>query len=139
MEKKKTPYTGVHSLLVIPIDQVAVFVLVQSKAVIHASPGNYQVEFTPGTFSTDIQEETSEDGPIYNINHTFNVSFNSMKNNQTLKMHKSQKVIAIYTNEAGQRVVSGSKDYPLVFTYTPTDSLFLCKLTGSSTKAQAYL
>ncbi|WP_321517453.1 hypothetical protein [uncultured Bacteroides sp.] len=139
MKTKKTPYSNAHSIQLIPVSKLASFAIILSKAYITYSTGNYNLDVIPGSLVPDVQEDKSGSQPIYNINHAFSVPFQCIENEQELRNLTKQDLIAIYTNDAGQLVVSGSEQYPLTFSYSLSGTKYSCKLTGKSTYTEAFL
>lgn len=139
MEIKKTPYSGVHSLELFPVDQITAFAIVQSKVIMQAETGGLKITIRPGTFVPDIQEEEAEGGTVYRIAHSFNVPFNCLDNDRQLKLYAARDVVAVYINEAGSKVVSGTQQYPLRFSYVPASGNYACTLTGVTTQPEAFL
>lgn len=139
MKTKKTPYSNAHSIQLIPVSNLASFAIILSKAYITYSPGNYNLDIIPGSFIPDVQEDKSGSKPIYNINHAFSIPFHCVDNERELINLTKQELIAIYTNESGQLVLSGSEQYPLSFSYSLSGTKYSCKLIGKSTYAEAFL
>lgn len=138
MKTKKTPYSDVHSLRLIPIDKLMRFALIQSRAFVSIQNGDYYIPLTPGSFTPDVQPEESEGGLIYNVGHTFNVPLVDIENEQLLSALSKQDLIAIYINEAGQEIVSGAEETPLALTYSVTSGKYQCKLTGIMEHPEAF-
>mgnify|MGYP003623806793 CR=1 FL=1 len=139
MKTKKTPHPGAHSLEFFPVKKITAFAVVQSKVIIHPHTGGYKIPIVPGSLIPDVQEEEAEGGTVYRINHTFNIAFNCLENEQQLKVYAGQEMIATYMNETGQRVVSGTQQNPLTFSYIPVSGNYNCKLSGVTREPEAFL
>ncbi|WP_290452737.1 hypothetical protein [Duncaniella muris] len=56
-----------------------------------------------------------------------------------LEGYKVTRLVAVYTDETGNKRVAGSPDYPLKFSYTSSDGVFTCKLEGESLTIDPFL
>lgn len=138
MRTKKTPYSAANSLRLIPIDKINRFALIMSRAFVSFQNGDYEIPIVPGSFIPDIQPEEAEGGLIYNVGHTFNVALIDIVNEHLLAALSKQALIAIYTNEAGYDLVSGTQQTPLAFTYAKVSGQYQCKLTGIMSHSEAF-
>lgn len=138
MNKKKTPYSVAYSLRLIPVDKINHLAIILSRAFTSFQAGNYAIKVVPGTFLPDVQAEESEGRTIYNVAHSFNLPLVGLENEQQLWVLSKQNLIAIYTNEAGQEVVSGTLLTPLSLTYSIVSGRYQCKLTGTLQQPEAF-
>ena len=138
MRTKKTPYSAANSLRLIPIDKINRFALIMSRAFVSFQNGDYEIPIVPGSFTPDIQPEEAEGGLIYDVGHTFNVALIDIANEHLLAALSKQELIAIYTNEAGCEIVSGTQQTPLAFTYAKVAGQYQCKLTGIMSHSEAF-
>ena len=139
MKTRKLPYTDPCSLLLIPVGKITSFAIIYSKVFIEYEPGSYEQDFIPGSFVPDAQTENPEGNVTYPINHTFSVSFPCLENEQKLNLLSKQEFVAIYTNEARQRVVSGTPENPLSFSYFLGSGNYSCQLSGITKELEAYV
>ncbi|EOA51975.1 hypothetical protein HMPREF1214_04899 [Bacteroides sp. HPS0048] len=138
MRTKKTPYSAANSLRLIPVDKIYRFALITSRAFVSFQNGDYEIPIVPGTFMPDVQSEEAEGGLVYNVGHTFNVALIDIANEHLLAALSKQELIAIYTDEAGNDVVSGTQQTPLTFTYAKVSGQYQCKLTGIMSHSEAF-
>ena len=138
MRTKKTPYLAANSLRLIPVDKIYRFALITSRAFVSFQNGDYEIPIVPGTFMPDVQSEEAEGGLVYNVGHTFNVALIDIANEHLLAALSKQELIAIYTDEAGNDVVSGTQQTPLTFTYAKVSGQYQCKLTGIMSHSEAF-
>lgn len=138
MKTKKTPYSAANSLRLIPVDKINRFALITSRAFVSFQNGDYEIPIVPGTFMPDVQSEEAEGGLVYNVGHTFNVALIDIANEHLLAALSKQELIAIYTDEAGNDVVSGTQQTPLTFTYAKVSGQYQCKLTGIMPHSEAF-
>lgn len=138
MRTKKTPYSAANSLRLIPVDKIYRFALITSRAFVSFQNGDYEIPIVPGTFMPDVQSEEAEGGLVYNVGHTFNVALIDIANEHLLDALSKQELIAIYTDEAGNDVVSGTQQTPLTFTYAKVSGQYQCKLTGIMSHSEAF-
>lgn len=124
------PYSVANSLRLIPVDRINRFALIMSRAFVSFQNRDYEISIVPGSFIPDVQPEEGEGGLIFNVGHTFNVALVDIGNERLLAALSKQDLIAIYTNEAGQEIVSGTQETPLAFTYAKVSGQYQCKLTG---------
>ena len=124
MRTKKTPYSAANSLRLIPIGKINRFALIMSRAFVSFQNGDYEIPIVPGSFTPDI--------------HTFNVALIDIANENLLAALSKQELIAIYTNEAGCEIVSGTQQTPLAFTYAKVAGQYQCKLTGIMSHSEAF-
>lgn len=126
----KKPYSVANSIRLIPVDRINRFAIIMLRAFVSFQNGNYEISIVPGSFIPDVQSEETEGGLIYNVGHTFNVALVDIGNERLLAELSKQELIAIYVNEAGQEIVSGTQQTPLSFTYSKVSGIYQCKLTG---------
>lgn len=138
MKTRKTPYSAAYSLRLIPVDKIIRFALILSRSFVSFQSGHYDLPIIPGSFTPDVQPEESEGGLIYNVGHTFDVALTDVENEELLAALSKQDLIAIYVNEAGQEIVSGSQRTPLAFTYSIISGKYQCKLTGITEHSEAF-
>ena len=138
MRTKKTPYSAANSLRLIPVDKIYRFALITSRAFVSFQNGDYEIPIVPGTFMPDVQSEEAEGGLVYNVGHTFNVALIDIANEYLLAALSKQELIAIYTDEAGNDVVSGTQETPLSFTYAKVSGQYQCKLTGIMSHSEPF-
>lgn len=139
MKAKKTVNNAPYSLELIPITSIEYFAVIQSRAILKNKVWNSQIEIVPGTLVTDVQDEVIGNNTTYKINHTFTCANACIENEQQMYLLSRQLFIAIYINECGQKVVSGSQQYPLTFSYSSKNGHYECKLTGVSDNACSYI
>ena len=138
MRTKKTPYSAANSLRLIPVDKIYRFALITSRAFVSFQNGDYEIPIVPGTFMPDVQSEEAEGGLVYNVGHTCNVALIDIANEHLLAALSKQELIAIYTDEAENDVVSGTQQTPLTFTYAKVSGQYQCKLTGIMSHSEAF-
>ena len=138
MRTKKIPYSAANSLRLIPIYKINRFALILSRAFFSFKIVFYDIQMVPVSFTPDIQPEEAEGGLIYNVGHTFNVALIDIANEHLLATLSKQELIAIYTNEAGCEIVSGTQQTPLAFTYAKVAGQYQCKLTGIMSHSEAF-
>ena len=138
MKTKKTPYFAANSLRLIPINRIDRFAITMSRAFVSFQNGDYKITIVPGSFVPDVQPEEGEGGLIYNVGHTFNVALVDIVNERLLAALSKQELSAIYTNEAGQEIISGTQETPLAFTYAKVSGQYQCKLTGIMSHSEPF-
>lgn len=138
METRKIPYSAAYSLRLIPANKINRFALILSRAFVSFQSGYYDIPVVPGSFVPDVQPEESEGGLIYNVGHTFDVALTNIENEELLAGLSKQEFIAIYINEAGQEIVSGTPQTPLKLTYSIIAGKYQCQLTGIMEHSEAY-
>ena len=74
----------------------------------------------------------------YNVGHTFEVALTGPDSQELLSALSLQDLVAIYTNEAGERIVSGSPQTPLKLTFSIVSGKYQCKLSGKQVYIEAY-
>lgn len=138
MKTKKMPYSAANSLRLIPVERVNRYALIMSRAFVSFQNGDYEIPIVPGSFVPDVQPEEAEGGLIFNVGHAFNVALVDIGNERMLAALSKQKLIAIYTNEAGQEIVSGTQQTPLSFTYSKVSGIYQCKLAGIMSHSEPF-
>ena len=144
MRTKKTPYSAANSLRLIPIGKINRFALIMSRAFVSFQNGDYEIPIVPGSFTPDIQPEEALDNIVSGFTKgvtTKDEAMEKMLHAQTgkwLAALSKQELIAIYTNEAGCEIVSGTQHTPLAFTYAKVAGQYQCKLTGIMSHSEAF-
>lgn len=115
-----------HSLRLLPIERLSKFARIKSgvKMVCLRQPD--KADAIPGSIQITA---TEEDGKIKK-NITYKRRSLDRKTADLLESYRFMRLVAIYTDETGNKRVAGSPDYPLKFSYTSGDGVFTCKLEG---------
>ena len=130
MKTIKRPYTPVCDLELVPVECISDFAVILPRAFIAVRDGSYRIPVIPGSFTPGVESEQADSGTIY-----YNVGPDSQELLSALSL---QDLVAIYTNEAGERIVSGSPQTPLKLTFSIVSGKYQCKLSGKQVYIEAY-
>lgn len=124
-----------HSLKLIPVDKILRFGWAQSRVIMILPGEPSDVKAVPGTIKVSA---TTENGKIRKkIN--FSISEVSDMTAGMLECYKASLLVAVYTDESGNRRVSGSPDYPLSLDYTTEGGVFNVTLEGEDLHPDGFL
>lgn len=127
--------SAAHSLGLIPIDRLSRFAQVRGGVTL-AYPGQPdEAAAIPGSIRITTDEE---DGTIKK-SITYKRRTVDRHTASLLESYRAARLVAVYTDETGNRRVAGSPDYPLKFSYTSGDGVFTCKLEGESDTIDPFL
>lgn len=139
MKTIKRPYTPVCDLELVPVECISNFAVILPRAFIAVRDGSYRIPVIPGSFTPGVESEQADSGTIYyNVGHTFEVALTGPDSQELLSALSLQDLVAIYTNEAGERIVSGSPQTPLKLTFSIVSGKYQCKLSGKQVYIEAY-
>lgn len=114
------------------------FAVILPRAFIAVRDGSYRIPVIP-IIHSGVESEQADSGTIYyNVGHTFEVALTGPDSQELLSALSLQDLVAIYTNEAGERIVSGSPQTPLKLTFSIVSGKYQCKLSGKQVYIEAY-
>lgn len=116
----------VHSLQLVPIDRLSRFAQVKAGVMLLYLQQPDDADAIPGSIRITANEE---EGKIKKSITYKRRAVDRMTAN-LLESYRVMRLIAIYTDETGNKRVAGSPNYPLKFSYTSGDGVFTCKLEG---------
>lgn len=123
--------SAIHSLMLVPIDRLSRFAHVNAGVVLSFLKDPDDAHAVPGSIRVTVTSDSSEDG-IFKKTISFKRISVDRQTTNLLNSYKISRLIAIYTDETGNRRVSGSPDYPLSFSYTSGEGVYTCKLEGEA-------
>lgn len=138
MKTIKRPYTTACDLELVPVEYINDFAVIQPHAFVSLGDGSYVIPIVPGSFAPGVESEQTDSGLIYNVGHTFEVALTDPDSQELLSALSHRDLIAIYINEAGKRIVSGSPQTPLKLTFSIVSGKYQCKLSGKQVYIEAY-
>lgn len=118
--------SAAHSLQLVPINRLSKFAQIQAGVMLVylAQPDN--AEAIPGS----IRITTNSESGVIKKTITYKRRTVDRETANLLEGYKVTRLVAVYTDETGNKRVAGSPDYPLKFSYTSGDGVFTCKLEG---------
>lgn len=124
-----------HDLKLIPVGQVVRFARFGEKVSMVVVGNPYPALEIPGSVKVSAE---AADGAI-NKKITYECADVSAETACRLEMYKRMRLIAVYTDERGNRRVAGSPSCPLALDYNTDAGSLACSLTGSDTRHDAFL
>lgn len=124
-----------HDLMLIPVGQVTRFARIGGNASMVVVGNPYPALEIPG--SVKVSAEASDGAISKKI--TYECADVSAETSCRLDQYKHMRLIAVYTDERGNRRVVGSPSYPLALDYNTDLGSLACTLTGSDTRHDAFL
>ena len=138
MKTIKRPYTSACDLELVPVECINDFAVILPHAFVSLRDGSYAVPIVPGSFAPGVEPEEARPGLIYNVGHTFEVALTDPDSQELLSALSHRDLIAVYVNEAGKRIVSGSPQTPLKLTFSIVSGKYQCRLSGKQVYIEAY-
>lgn len=118
--------SAAHSLQLVPINRLSKFAQVKAGVMLVYLQQPDEADAIPGSIRITASEEEGKikKSITYKRRTVDRVTAN------LLEGYRVTRLVAIYTDETGNKRVAGSPDYPLKFSYTSGDGVFTCKLEG---------
>lgn len=120
---------------VMNVNNMVSFGVFQGEAYILSFDEGTELKAVPGSVQPS---DTMEEGKYMKV-IAFKLGQVSQSRTAMLEAMRVQPLVAIYVDEQGHTKVSGSMDFPLVFSYTITGGLYECQLEGSDIMPNPYL
>lgn len=118
--------SAAHSLQLVPINRLSKFAQVKAGVMLVYLQEPDEADAIPGS----IRITTSEEEGKIKKSITYKRRTVDRVTANLLEGYRVTRLIAVYTDETGNKRVAGSPDYPLKFSYTSGDGVFTCKLEG---------
>lgn len=118
--------SAAHSLQLVPINRLSKFAQVKAGVMLVYLQQPDEADAIPGS----IRITTSEEEGKIKKSITYKRRTVDRVTANLLEGYRVTRLIAVYTDETGNKRVAGSPDYPLKFSYTSGDGVFTCKLEG---------
>lgn len=118
--------SAAHSLQVVPINRLSKFAQVKAGVMLVYLQQPDEADAIPGS----IRITTSEEEGKIKKSITYKRRTVDRVTANLLEGYRVTRLVAVYTDETGNKRVAGSPDYPLKFSYTSGDGVFTCKLEG---------
>ena len=127
--------SAAHSLQLVPIDRLSKFAQIKTGVMLVYLSQPDNANAIPGS----IRITTSIEGGVIKKSITYKRMTVDRTTANLLEGYKVTRLVAVYTDETGNKRVAGSPDYPLKFSYTSSDGVFTCKLEGESLTIDPFL
>ncbi|WP_290455591.1 hypothetical protein [Paramuribaculum intestinale] len=127
--------SAAHSLQLVPIDRLSKFAQIKTGVMLVYLSQPDNANAIPGS----IRITTSIEGGVIKKSITYKRRTVDRTTANLLEGYKVTRLVAVYTDETGNKRVAGSPDYPLKFSYTSSDGVFTCKLEGESLTIDPFL
>lgn len=127
--------SAAHSLQLVPIDWLSKFAQIKTGVMLVYLSQPDNANAIPGS----IRITTSIEGGVIKKSITYKRRTVDRTTANLLEGYKVTRLVAVYTDETGNKRVAGSPDYPLKFSYTSSDGVFTCKLEGESLTIDPFL
>ncbi|GFI53081.1 hypothetical protein IMSAGC021_01391 [Muribaculaceae bacterium] len=127
--------SAAHSLQLVPIDRLSKFAQIKTGVMLVYLSQPDNANAIPGS----IRITTSIEGGVIKKSITYKRRTVDRTTANLLEGYKVTRLVAVYTDETGNKRVAGSPDYPLKFSYTSSDGVFTCKLEGESLTVDPFL
>jgi len=127
--------SAAHSLQLVPIDRLSKFAQIKTGVMLVYLSQPDNANAIPGS----IRITTSIEGGVIKKSITYKRRTVDRTTANLLEGYKVTRLVAVYTDETGNKRVAGSTDYPLKFSYTSSDGVFTCKLEGESLTIDPFL
>lgn len=127
--------SAAHSLQLVPIDRLSRFAQIKTGVMLVYLSQPDNANAIPGS----IRITTSIEGGVIKKSITYKRRTVDRTTANLLEGYKVTRLVAVYTDETGNKRVAGSPDYPLKFSYTSSDGVFTCKLEGESLTIDPFL
>lgn len=118
--------SAAHSLQLVPINRLSKFAQVKAGVMLVYLQQPDEADAIPGS----IRITTSEEEGKIKKSITYKRRTVDRVTANLLEGYRVTRLVAVYTDETGNKRVAGSPDYPLKFSYTSGDGVFTCKLEG---------
>ena len=118
--------SAAHSLKLVPINRLTMFAQVKAGVMLVYLQQPDEADAIPGS----IRITTSEEEGKIKKSITYKRRTGDRVTANLLEGYRVTRMVAVYTDETGNKRVAGSPDYPLKFSYTSGDGVFTCKLEG---------
>lgn len=118
--------SAAHSLQLVPINRLSKFAQVKAGVMLVYLQQPDEADAIPGS----IRITTSEEEGKIKKSITYKRRTVDRVTANLLEGYRVARLVAVYTDETGNKRVAGSPDYPLKFSYTSGDGVFTCKLEG---------
>lgn len=118
--------SAAHSLQLVPINRLSKFAQVKAGVMLVYLQQPDEADAIPGS----IRITTSEEEGKIKKSITYKRRTVDRVTANLLEGYRVTRLVAVYTDEIGNKRVAGSPDYPLKFSYTSGDGVFTCKLEG---------
>lgn len=118
--------SAAHSLQLVPINRLSKFAQVKAGVMLVYLQEPDEADAIPGS----IRITTSEEEGKIKKSITYKRRTVDRVTANLLEGYRVTRLVAVYTDETGNKRVAGSPDYPLKFSYTSGDGVFTCKLEG---------
>lgn len=118
--------SAAHSIQLVPINRLSKFAQVKAGVMLVYLQQPDEADAIPGS----IRITTSEEEGKIKKSITYKRRTVDRVTANLLEGYRVTRLVAVYTDETGNKRVAGSPDYPLKFSYTSGDGVFTCKLEG---------
>lgn len=121
--------SAIHSLQLIPVEYVSYFAYFGTTAALEMTAAPLNADAIPGTITVQSSETGTEKNKV--------ISFKRAPLSPSIQAQLTRLLpvlmIAIYTDEAGNRRVCGSPAFPLRLGFTISGGSYNCTLNGRTT------
>lgn len=127
--------SAAHSLQLVPINRLSKFAQVKAGVMLVYLQQPDEADAIPGS----IRITTSEEEGKIKKSITYKRRTVDRVTANLLEGYRVTRLVAVYTDETGNKRVAGSPDYPLKFSYTSGDGVFTCKLEGEGNTIDPFI
>lgn len=129
------PVSASHSIKLHNFRSLLRFIRMGSGVYMYSDRFPLCPDVIPGT----IRVSTAGEGGFFKRTISFKCRICDTPPEKRPEILKNSLWVATYYDEHGRKRVSGSKAYPLTFSYVEEDGVYNCTLTGTSTRSSDLL